>query len=217
MITYNDIKTYVDEGKTSAEIQEIFAADTIHLRDTNTADVWRTLSKYGVILDGTTPQRSGSLVTKMAESDPTGTADATLNGVAKSGFNQLIGRPHSSDEIIRSNSDAGIGLAVSLLGGVIEGLVSSPFTPDSVKSDLEALTGGLRYKDVTVAVIDQLKTDEAARVAAKAVQDAADAALKVKEDALNEVQVALEAAAAEFRKADSTAASIKAAAVASLG
>jgi hypothetical protein len=218
MINYDDIKAYVDEGKTSAEIVAVFDTIPTFVKDTHTADVWRTLSKYGVVLDGTTPQRSGSLVTHMADNnDPTGTGDATLNTVAITGYNQLIGRPHSDKEVIRSHSDPQIALATQLLCNIVVGLSSFPFTPESIKADLDVLTGGRLYADVTVEYIDQLKTDEAAKVADKVEQDAANAALQIKQDALNEVQLAFEAAMTEFRKDDSTATSIKAAAVTSLG
>ena len=167
MITYDDIRKYVEMGYTPEQIVEALNADGRHYRnafitsaDPNNqasfkiilSDRWRLVYKSG----GTWV---GPLVDYFTDNADVLPEDLII------GFNLFLTNLDQPNSIVYCGDEISgpeAGAWVSALADICEGLVEFP---DQVDPAVASLTGGPKYGDVTVEDVNQVIADEDAIVA----------------------------------------------------
>jgi hypothetical protein len=159
-LTFADIESHVQGGKTAAEIAAILAADFRHVRDvmatssdhtdTDLLDVFGT---YGLLRIKANATWGGTLVDAVAAAD---------NELLTAGFERLLMNLQITNRPVRCGADSNIGYLVTALTGIAQQAV--PDQAAAIAADMQALTGGRRFLGVTEAdvqaVIDAASTQE---------------------------------------------------------
>lgn len=186
-----DIQPLEGNGVTDADIAASLNADPRHKRDVNATggdiasnelDLLHVLSaRFKVLRIGSDAAWKGSLVAHfdgIDDSDP-----------VKQGFELLLSQLQVNDRKVFCHSDKETGQLTTLLTEVAKTLVVSPYTPEKVQEDMDALTGGKLFSGVTESDVttcrSEYQTEQEAIVAQQAtvakmgaLNDAHDAAVQ---------------------------------------
>jgi hypothetical protein len=164
-LTFADIETHVHGGKTAAEIAEILAADTRHVRDvmatsssTDDTDLLDVFGEFGLLSVQPDATWTGPLVTAVA---------AQNNEALTAGFNRLLTNLQITNRPVRCGTNASVGYLTTALTQL-----SLAYMPDSaadIAAAMLALTGGPKFAGVTEADVQAL-IDTAQK---QAIRDAA--------------------------------------------
>ena len=186
MITFDDIKEQHDAGQTAADIAATLAADPRHVRDIMAVDFdAQKLDLYDV-LEGH-DLLDGSLEAAI---------DAQGSPELSAAFQKLMRHMQTVNRHIRCGTVPAVGQLCSMITAIAKQL--KPDDAAAIQTDMDALTGGPRFADVTAADITGL-------IDAQAIADAV-------QSVANVATLANEAAAAEARTETATADSVTAAA-----
>lgn len=177
MLEYSDISTYVDQGKTAAEIAVILTSDMRHKNDimatSITADETDLLdllgSTFKVLRLTKDATWTGSLVDYF---------DANPSSPLKEGFELLLTQLQISNRPVRCGTDPVIGALTYGITQVVAGLVdadTSSYVAQDVIDAMNDITGGLLYAGVTEADVQQVIDDKTAKDAADSLQATRDA------------------------------------------
>lgn len=199
-LTYEQIEPFIDAGATTAaEILTAMQADPRHVRDVKATssnpdetDLLDLLGEFGLLWIGVDATWQGPLIQAV---------QAANSPELNAGFGRLLSNLQITDRPVRCHSIADVGALTTTITALCKSAVPAKAT--EIQAAMDNLTGGLLWAGVTEAAIDAVIVAENRRVWAEAVRTRADNAA--------------EAAEAESRKADSTQASIEAAATAVWG
>jgi hypothetical protein len=181
-LTFIDIETHVEGGKTAAEIAAILAADFRHVRDVmatssdhTDTDLLDVFGEFGLLSVQPDATWTGPLVTAVASQN---------NEALTAGFNRLLTNLQITNRPVRCGSNASVGYLTTALTQL-----SMAYMPDSaaeIAAAMLALTGGPKFAGVTEADVQTLIDENAKRI----IQATTIASLQ---DVINPVQSKLNA------------------------
>jgi hypothetical protein len=175
-LTFADIETHVQGGKTAAEIAAILAADFRHVRDVMATssdpadnDLLDVFGTYGLLRIKANATWGGTLVDAVAAAD---------NELLTAGFERLLMNLQITNRPVRCGADSNIGYLVTALTGIAQQAV--PDQAAAIAADMQALTGGRRFAGVTEAdvqtLLDENERDEIVATTLGTIQAAHDTA-----------------------------------------
>lgn len=140
-MNYEDIKTQVDAGDSAATIAKTLAASTLHVRncmavdfDTKTDDLAGVLERHDLL--------DGSL---QAGVDSIGSAELSA------AWEKLKRHMQTVNRVIHSGDVAAIGGLATTLTNIAKSVKPSAAT--EIQSDMDGLTGGLKFAGVLATSI----------------------------------------------------------------
>lgn len=175
MITYEDIQTYVDEGKTAAEILATLQADFRHQRDiyatggTQSDNLLHILSARFMVLHRTEDNTFAGPLVDYIKSIRDSTDAADIQKV--SAIRLLLMTINVTNQQVFTSTDLPAAGMVELIIPIV-GAVSPVADEAAVRADVYRVTGGPKYASLTVEDIEaviQEKVDSDALAAKRGI------------------------------------------------